>query len=188
MPDNDYTIHVPIRGRVNRGRVNDSPQISAREFLLQIDAVFDALPQVEAIKWAQYTPYFNDGDECVFAVHEPGVVFEGQDPDNEESFVFEGPNAYVDYTGRHTTHELWLFNEGFNWSNAYDTEDGYRVYRPGSRTFRSRQGWDLKPLYRALRELSKTDRWNTVARTNFGDHAEVTVTRDGFNVEHYDHD
>jgi hypothetical protein len=31
---------------------------------------FDAHPEVEAIRWEQYTPYFNDGDACVFSVHD----------------------------------------------------------------------------------------------------------------------
>lgn len=32
-------------------------------------------PQVSGISWAQYTPWFNDGDPCVFRVHEPLVRF-----------------------------------------------------------------------------------------------------------------
>lgn len=28
--------------------------------------IFDKHPQVEAIRWEQYTPYFNDGDACTF--------------------------------------------------------------------------------------------------------------------------
>lgn len=28
--------------------------------------VFDDYPQVESIRWSQYTPYFNDGDACYF--------------------------------------------------------------------------------------------------------------------------
>ena len=33
-------------------------------------AFFDAHPEVEAIRWTQYTPYFNDGDACVFSVND----------------------------------------------------------------------------------------------------------------------
>jgi hypothetical protein len=42
---------------------------------------FEANTDVEAIMWHQYTPYFNDGDACVFRVGEfyfkPTVVPEG---------------------------------------------------------------------------------------------------------------
>ena len=41
-------------------------------------------PQVIQVKWAQYTPYFNDGDECVFSLHDVYFHFEGQDPDDVE--------------------------------------------------------------------------------------------------------
>jgi hypothetical protein len=33
-------------------------------------AFFAANPEVKRIHWLQYTPYFNDGDECVFSVHD----------------------------------------------------------------------------------------------------------------------
>lgn len=31
---------------------------------------FKENPEVKAIKWEQYTPYFNDGDQCVFHVRD----------------------------------------------------------------------------------------------------------------------
>lgn len=31
--------------------------------------VFDVYPHVQSIGWTQYTPYFNDGDECLFGTH-----------------------------------------------------------------------------------------------------------------------
>jgi hypothetical protein len=36
---------------------------------------FDACPNVKAVRWEQYTPYFNDGEECVFSVNEPTFQF-----------------------------------------------------------------------------------------------------------------
>lgn len=32
--------------------------------------VFVEFPELKAITWAQYTPYFMDGDECIFSVNE----------------------------------------------------------------------------------------------------------------------
>lgn len=34
-------------------------------------AFFAEYPEVKAVGWTQYTPYFNDGDPCVFSVGEP---------------------------------------------------------------------------------------------------------------------
>jgi hypothetical protein len=31
--------------------------------------LFDKYPQMESFSWTQYTPYFNDGEECVFRVN-----------------------------------------------------------------------------------------------------------------------
>lgn len=31
---------------------------------------FNTHPNVHGFIWTQYTPYFNDGDECIFGVHE----------------------------------------------------------------------------------------------------------------------
>src|SRR5689334_1109830 len=31
---------------------------------------FEKNPKVEAIRWTQYTPHFNDGDPCTFSLHE----------------------------------------------------------------------------------------------------------------------
>lgn len=34
---------------------------------------FAAHPEVAAIRWRQYTPYFNDGEACYFSVCEPEI-------------------------------------------------------------------------------------------------------------------
>lgn len=33
-------------------------------------ALFADNPDLVSYRWTQYTPYFNDGDECVFSVHD----------------------------------------------------------------------------------------------------------------------
>lgn len=44
-----------------------------------IKLFFDECPRVQAVLWTQYTPYFNDGEECIFSVNEPYFVVEGFD-------------------------------------------------------------------------------------------------------------
>lgn len=40
-------------------------------------------PEIKAIGWSQYTPYFNDGEECVFGVGELNYALaEGFDEEN----------------------------------------------------------------------------------------------------------
>ena len=41
-----------------------------------------ACPEVKRLRWTQYTPYFNDGEECIFDVH--GVYVDIGKPDEGE--------------------------------------------------------------------------------------------------------
>lgn len=38
-------------------------------FYNELKPLFEKYPEVNTINWSQYTPYFNDGDECVFSVN-----------------------------------------------------------------------------------------------------------------------
>lgn len=37
-------------------------------FSKAVNKFFELNPEFAAIQWVQYTPYFNDGDECIFGV------------------------------------------------------------------------------------------------------------------------
>jgi hypothetical protein len=44
----------------------------------------DKLPvSVNAVRWTQYSPHFNDGEPCTFRVNEPYFNVEGVDEDSE---------------------------------------------------------------------------------------------------------
>lgn len=43
--------------------------------------VFANHPKLQAVRWTQYTPYFNDGEACVFSVNSPYIKFEGLEED-----------------------------------------------------------------------------------------------------------
>ncbi len=50
---------------------------------------FAKFPEARAIRWRQYTPYFNDGDPCNFSVHEPCIKLadsEAEAGDYEDGF------------------------------------------------------------------------------------------------------
>jgi len=47
------------------------------------EAVFELraqIPTLEKVAWAQYRPYFNDGDACLFSVHGVYGSFDKSDP------------------------------------------------------------------------------------------------------------
>jgi predicted nuclease of predicted toxin-antitoxin system len=62
---------------------------------------FAEYPKVKAVGWEQYAPHFNDGDPCVFRVHEPYLSTEDADFSEvshlygeagfKESYELDGP-------------------------------------------------------------------------------------------------
>ena len=58
-------------------------------------AFFDANPSIQAVVWSQYTPYFNDGEECVFSVNTPKFVRENFDEENLlNPYEYEDEDTY----------------------------------------------------------------------------------------------
>ena len=47
---------------------------------------------ITGVQWRQYTPYFNDGETCVFSVHEPEIIFEGSE---EATYVWVRPDGTI---------------------------------------------------------------------------------------------
>lgn len=113
-----------------------------RELGGYLQSVVSQYPEVESIRWTQYTPYFNDGDECVFGVHELYVKFYDINEDGDED------NGFM---------------------NAYDIDKKHQ------------------PILKKIRELRKNIP-GEVLKNVFGDHCQITVTRDSCEVEPYDHD
>lgn len=166
----------PITGDVNAGDVNTTEQITKEEFLAKLDTVL-ALPHVKAVKWAQYTPYFNDGDACVFGIGEPRLVFDLPESDEDEGEYGDGSVSNYE-----------LYNGTLNWTGVWGQNRRADVDNSPEATFEYR-GIDTKEHYIALSNFGNSAAsWERVAQLSFGDHAEVTATRDGFNVEYYEHD
>lgn len=107
-------------------------------------------PEVHAIKWSQYTPYFNDGDICEFGVND--FYFQPTDETARE-------NEDSDYgDGFYST-----YNDSPSVRTASNAVDNFQAL------FNGQAGSDL-------------------LGAAFGDHAEIVATRDGFEVESYDHE
>lgn len=58
--------------------------------------IFDNFPQIEAIRWTQYAPHFNDGDACVFGVNECSVKFKDHVADPELDEEEEDTDSFID--------------------------------------------------------------------------------------------
>ena len=66
-----------------------------KEINVLLQDIFKEFPELNVIKWTQYTPYFNDGDECIFSVHAP--IFSNCDPEDENltSYGYDGDDENV---------------------------------------------------------------------------------------------
>ena len=51
--------------------------------------IFNSRPDLESFGWVQYTPYFNDGEECVFRVYDDRISINGADEYNDEHGFFD---------------------------------------------------------------------------------------------------
>lgn len=156
----ELTIDRPIKGDIARRNWYKTAQQGPAEFLAALDRAL-AVPGVEAIIWDQYTPYFNDGEPCEFSVNDPRIVFEGADEDDEYSDYGDGS---VD-----------------SWSLDYYREKNPEYLPKAALALTNEETEEL-------RNALNFSPFEDVLEANFGDHAQVTATREGFNVEYYEHD
>lgn len=128
-------------------------------FKLAFKEFFDANPEVHVVGWRQYTPYFNDGDTCEFNCYaEYAFVSNAKDYENIRWGEYNGDDENV-------------------WVEDADYGDTNEELIPKSVSANSA----------ALRKLlAKID--EDVFLDMFGDHVQVFATREGFDVQDYDHD
>ncbi|GIE90270.1 hypothetical protein [Actinoplanes regularis] len=163
-------LGIPVEGRITPGhqRVKQRP-LSDLEPLLR--AVLDD-SSIKAFGWMQYTPYFNDGDPCVFEVCSPWfLTVDDPDPDDVED-----PYEYEVHARRgHPSIGAWKYSG--NWPN--------RVPIPGSYV-----GPDVDRFERvkALADALDSCAFEDVLLEAFGDHAKVTIRSSGITVDFYSHD
>ncbi len=125
--------------------------------------IFDKYPTLESFGWTQYTPYFNDGETCVFYANTDYISV------NDE---------YVD--DAKWSSEVNVLNWG-NWNRELKVYEG-RVEQPNP---------NYDPVLTAASNeitnfLGNFD--NDFYLSKFGDHAEITVTKNGVDISDYDHD
>lgn len=65
---------------------------------------FDAFPSIGTVHWTQYTPYFNDGDECSFTISSiefNKLVYGGiEDEEFDQGDSFSKSSKSIDYDTR----------------------------------------------------------------------------------------
>lgn len=146
-------------------------QSKAQELFKKTTAeIFEKVPQLNAIRWTQYTPYFNDGDTCEFSVGDPYFT-------NAEGDELEDLTSYGEYDG-----------EGDHiWCAETYTLRSDSSYSQSTRDLAALTHPQLIALEK-FAVLIQSEEMQDVMLAMFDDHVCVTATRDGFDVDEYSHD
>jgi hypothetical protein len=168
-------LGIPIEGDINPGahRVDQRP---IEELTPLFQAVLDQ-EDVFRFGWRQYTPYFNDGEPCVFSTYGLWADPVGSVNDLEE---YDDPSENgVEYDDR------WGKYPNLGWIGEYPNRR--KILGPYERPA---QG-DRQAAYDALLALNEaidSGAFDDVLLEKFGDHAMITVYRNRISVEYYEHD
>lgn len=66
-----------------RKAIEEASRQEAQKILTPgLRAFLEANPEIEALRWTQYTPYFNDGEPCEFGVGDLYYKLVGGDPED----------------------------------------------------------------------------------------------------------
>lgn len=162
MSETTLVAGRPLTGEIpHRGRSKQVEQLPIEGWVAKLDALFD-FGIVEAIRWDQYTPSWNDGDPCEFGVGEIGIRLVGWDEDEQE---YPESLGYGDLEGADED----CGGNGF--IHDYYVRDKFPEL---AEVFKANFDWNSqRAFYHALEDA-------------FGDPAQVTATREGFSVEYYE--
>jgi hypothetical protein len=88
--------------KTNLESVQDQVRTYGKDALLgAFRDFFEKNPDIAALKWSQYTPYFNDGDSCIFSVHDFSFRMKGNTDDygDDEFHSTWSPNPVIKAIG-----------------------------------------------------------------------------------------
>lgn len=175
---------IPVSGTPRRGRGGNMDQRP----LSDLRPVFEALLADERViefGWEQYTPYFNDGDVCEFSVGDTWIRTV-DDEDVEDLYDLRVDNSHPtlgDMEWRKMTDEEYALkvieHKNRGW---WGTPHNYAHFpKPGGAKYP-----DLLELVKKLDVQAA--KYEDAMYDAFGDHAQVTVTKTGIQIDEYDHD
>ena len=128
---------------------------------------FEENPAIVSFGWAQYTPYWNDGDVCVFSANTdyPVVTFKAKDGKVVK---------YDENAGEFTEVGTAVVEDGIEYSEDASLDEAY-----GKEVEKH-----AKAVSKFLGNFEEED-----LETMFGDHMQITVNRKGkVTTEEHEHD
>lgn len=192
MPDQPRKnfLGIPVTGDISHAE-RRTPQKPLEDLAPVMQAVLDDLTIV-SFSWSQYTPYFNDGDPCVFRVNDELSVTLADD-------ITTTPCAKC---GRQLPPVPYECPVCFTENPAYDPDyddDSSGVESNRALGHRNQSWEDDHGVYTgpdearydrclALENAIGSGAFDDALLEHFGDHCTVTVSREGIRVSEYSHD
>lgn len=146
-----------------QARVDKIAKKNTKETLNILKEIIKEYKQIDGIRWTQYTPHFNDGNECTFDVHELEVKF-------SEDFLVKNEELEDE--------DEWLDEYFINkrLESMVDTMNVEEVQK-------------VKAAINTMEEIHGRLQVNSSGlKAAFGDHTTVTLTIKGIETEEYEHD
>jgi hypothetical protein len=181
-------LGMKIVGEGGQGEGNRVEQYSTEIFQEVVSAVLSH-DEVSGICWNQYTPYFNDGEPCVFRVGE--VYFSLVGAEKEDYFEYDWMEEDFNENGR-----IWCndFSPSFkkiigNIKKIWNRPPGEWDWAEGSGPM-SAPDLDLFLDVISLKDTMDKGHFNHAVEDLFGDHAFVKIDKLSGKVliEEYEHD
>ena len=186
-------LGIPVHGDITEGD-RRAPQRPLSDLEPLIRAVLDD-PYIHSFGWNQYTPYFNDGDACVFSVGSPWFRTvddleewhsaqhradedDEYDEDNEANYKIPSDRLEIsDYGDGHPS----LGKREYDWVGDYPNR--VKEYGP----YEGKHEASYLACV-ALADAFDSQAFEDVLLEAFGDHCRVTVKATGITVDEYTHD
>jgi hypothetical protein len=161
-------------------KLNEEIREKAKETMqVLFDEFFSEYPMTHEVRWTQYTPYFNDGDPCVFGASEPSFVLD-IDIENEDYDEYDLYDCSK-YMLEPSNHTIERAKEGSKWSQEVIDDWNKSIELYGEEKCKA-FARDFSAICQFLSAIEGD------LEHLFGDGVLVRVTKDGVDVEDYDHD
>jgi hypothetical protein len=189
-------LGIPVTGDIQHAdkRVAQKP---LDDLAPVMQAVLDD-PTVASFSWIQYTPYFQDGDPCVFGVNDALSVVLVDDANTTpcascgrqlSPVAYDCPGCDTENPAYDADYDEDESAAGVECNSAlgkrYDTYNSTKAHHPGSYDGPDEARYDR---CLALEKAICSGAFDDVLLEHFGDHCTVTVSRDGISVSEYSHE
>lgn len=158
------------------------PLLKVSQFKAHIENFMRKNPLIKEIGWTQYTPYFNDGDSCVFHVYDINFRcdYEKLTALAAQHRISENENVWDDIISK-------SYEDIRDGHSSYDISE-YRKDNPQTVLIKSVP--ELYAAYNAFIEFEKDFQSipDEIFLNMFGDHAQITVDIDNFSIVSYEHE